>query len=112
MSHLKIKLVKRFIKFATTLSNCDKPHLRYLHELQKCDSRSVYGRNCRNICKEAEVHDIKDASHLDIKYEMINPEQEYKLSLISELIEMRAGRLDCNLTKKEVQVMLDNLCSD
>ena len=49
---------------------------------------------------------------LDIKYQQIPPEEEYRLSLIEELLEMRSGRLDCNLTKKEVQSMLDILCID
>ena len=60
-SHLKVKLVKRFIKFASSLSKCDKPHLKYLHEIQQNDFRSVYGRNCKNICKETGVENIQDA---------------------------------------------------
>ena len=111
-SHLKIKLIKRFIKFAITLSKSEKPHLKYLHDLQQNDFRSVYGRNCKNICQEARVENISEASFLDIKYEQIPPEEEYRFSLIEELLEMRSGRLDCNLTKKEVQCMLDILCSD
>ena len=78
-SHLKVKLVKRFIKFAT-------PHLRYLHEMQQNDFRSVYGRNCRNICKETGVEDIQDASFLDIQYETVPTEEEYRVPLILSLI--------------------------
>ena len=111
-SHLKIKLIKRFIKFAITLSLCDKPHLRYLHKLQQNDYRSVYGRNCRNICAEAGVDNILNASYLDISYEPISPEDNYKVSLITELIEMKSGRLVCELTKKEIKCMLEILCSD
>ena len=111
-SHLKIKLIKRFIKFAETLSDCDKPHLRYLHNVQKNDFRSVYGRNCRNICKEAGTENINDATWLDIKYEPVPPEEEYRVALIQELIEMRSGRLMSDLRKKEIQAMLDVLCSD
>ena len=48
-SHLKIKLIKRFKKFFHTLDKCDKPHLKYLHNIQKEDVRSVYGRNVFNI---------------------------------------------------------------
>ena len=110
-SHLKIQLIKRFIKFSITLSKCEKPHLRYLHEIKQHDFRSVYGRNCKNICKETGVDIIQDASILDIKYQSVPPEEEYRLSLIKELFEMRSGRLECNLTKKEVQAMLEVLCS-
>ena len=107
-SHLIIKLIKRFI----TLSNRGKPHLIYLYKLQQNDYRSVYGRNCRNICAEAGVDNILNASYLDISYEPISPEDNYKVSLITELIEMKYGRLVCELTKKEIKCMLEILCSD
>ena len=111
-SHLKVKLVKRFIKFVTSLSKCDKPHLRYLHDMQQNDFRSVYGRTCQNICKETGVENILDASSLDIKYEVVPTEEEYRVSMIKELMEIRSGRIESSLTKKEVQVMLDLLCSN
>ena len=111
-SHLKIKLVKRFINFAKTLSKCDKPHIKYLHNVQQYDYRSVYGRNCRNICTESKVETILEASHNKISYEPVPPQEEYRLSLIHELLEMRSGNLSCELTKDEISIMLVTLCTD
>ena len=59
-SHLKIKLVKKFINFSLTLSKCDKPHIIYLQDIQKNDSRSVFGRNSKNICVEAGADSIQE----------------------------------------------------
>ena len=54
-SHLKIKLVKKLLNFSLTLSKCDKPHIKYLQNIQKTEFRSVFGRNYQNICSEAGV---------------------------------------------------------
>ena len=111
-SHLKTKLVKRFINFAKALSKCEKPHIRFLHNIQQYDFRSVYGRNCRNITAESGVESILEASHLDICYEKVPPHEEYRISLIHELLEMRSGRLYSELTKGEISSMLETLCAD
>ena len=61
-SHLKIKLVKKFLNFSLTLSKCDKPHIKYLQNIQKIEFRSVFGRNYQNICSEAGVSSIEEVS--------------------------------------------------
>ena len=75
-SHLKQKLIKRFIQFHKTMASSEKPHLKYLMKLQKSDYRSVYGRNMRNICREAEVEDINEVSISNIVYAPIPENQE------------------------------------
>ena len=70
-SHLKVKLTKRFLKFSNTLSNCDKPHLKYLQDLQYNDRRSVYGRNVQNICEEAGAELLCEVDISSISYESI-----------------------------------------
>ena len=67
-SHLKIKLIKRFLQFYKTLSTCDKPHLRYLLKKQENDYRSVFGQNVRNICSESEVEKISEVILSKIEY--------------------------------------------
>ena len=111
-SHLKQKLVKRFIQFCGTMSSCDKPHLKYLMNLQKSDYRSVFGRNVRNICKEAQAEEIFLVCANDIKYAPVPQEQEWRCALIDELLELRAGRLTTELSSKEIQNILDSVTSD
>ena len=110
--HLKINLLKRFITFFKSLANCDKPHIKYLHNIQQNDFRSVFGRNCNNICAEAGVDSVFEASIFDISYAKVPQEEEYRIYLICELLEMRAGRLDEELTKDDISSMLNILCSD
>ena len=44
--------------------------------LQKSDYRSVFGRNVRNICKEAEADEIGKVCANDIKYAAVPQDQE------------------------------------
>ena len=80
--------------------------------LQKSDYRSVYGRNMVNICREAEVESITEVSISNIVYAPIPENQEWRCSLISELLEVRAGRLSTNLSTKEIGNILDTVTSD
>ena len=109
-SHLKMQLVKKFIKFSTTLSTCDKPHIRYLQNIQKNDFRSVFGRNCRNICAEDGSLEIENVSISNLNYNPVPINEEHRIPLIQELLEIRAGRLETQLTKDEIKSMINILC--
>ena len=98
--------------FATSLSKCDKPHLRFLQDIQKSDFRSVFGRNYQNICGEAGTEQIEAVILSEIDYCPVPPEEEYRISLVGELLEMRAGRMESELTNEEIKVMIDILCID
>ena len=108
---MKLKLVKRFLQFYMTMSSSDKPHLKYLMNVQMNDYRSVFGRNVRNICKEAQVDNISDVCLSNIDYAPVPDDQNWRCALISELLEMRAGRMDSNLTNKEIQIVLDTVAT-
>ena len=64
------------------------------------------------ISAESCVDSILEASHLDIAYELVPPEEKYRISLIQELLDMRSGKLYSELTKKEICSMLETLCTD
>ena len=49
---------------------------------------------------------------MDIYYEQVQPQEEYRISLINELLDMRSGKLFSELTKKEISSMLDTLCTN
>ena len=83
-----------------------------LVNLQKSDYRSVFGRNVRNICNEAEAEDISQVCANDIKYAPVPQEQEWRCALINELLELRAGRLTTELSFKEIQKISDSVTSD
>ena len=110
-SAIKIQLIKRFVQFHKTLTKCDKPHLRYLAKLQEVDHRSVFGRNIINICKEAKVEKICDVNIDTFEYFPISEEEEWKVPFMVELLEMLAGKLDTDLSKDDIEDMIDHVAT-
>ena len=111
-SHLKVKLVKRFTQFCKTLSTCDKPQLKYLSKIQQTDYRSVFGRNVRNICEEAKVSTLDEVFISNISYMPTPRDEEWRIPLVIELLELKAGRLNSNLTIQEIETILNDTCSN
>ena len=110
-SHLKIKLVKRFLKFSTSISSSDKPHLKYLMNLQENDRRSVFGRNTVNICEESKVSSVSEVNIQEISYNKIPEEEQYRIPLIEELLEIRRNEsLAINLSVEQISGMINTLC--
>ena len=105
-THLKVKLIKRFNQFYKTLFTCDRPNLKYLANLQKSDYRSTFGRNVRNICLDSKVENISDVDISDVSYVSVPDEEEWRIPLVKELLEIRAGRLLSILTEKELEKLI------
>ena len=107
--HVKLQLVKRFIIVDKALNQSDKPHVRYLAKIQAQDLRSTFGKNIQNICKEADVNSLNMVDTSSLCYSPVPPEEEWKVSLIRECLEMRAGRLESGLTQKEITHIIDSI---
>ena len=69
-SHIKNVIKQRFIKFAERIASSENPHVRLLHQYQKSDWRSTYGRNIMNLCHEAGVDNIHD---VDVSSLVVRP---------------------------------------
>ena len=104
--HLKVQLVKRFISFCNSLKASDKPHLKYLMNLQMTDYRSTFGRNVVNICKDGGVDKISEVQPQNIIYAPVSPDDSWRIPLIQELLEVRAQRLQTILDPEEVLDLL------
>ena len=108
-AHLKSQLMKRFTKFYKTMKTCEKPHVKFLLKIQENDHRSTFGQNVINICREAGVEHIEQVDTSKFTYSAVPEDQEWKISLIKELLEMRSGRLEANLTLKELNQIIDEI---
>ena len=108
-SHIKQKLLKRFLKFHRTLGESDKPHVNYLRNIQQNDLRSTFGKNVKHIIQELGVDCIELANINNYVYSPISQNDEWKISLIKECLEMRAGRLESNLTQKEITSIVNSI---
>ena len=78
-------LSKDSFSFTKLMSSWDKPHLKYLMEIKKSDYRSVFGRNVRNICKEAQVDSISDVYLNNIIYAPIPDDQSWRYPFVIPL---------------------------
>ena len=106
--HLKVQLLKRFKNFVKILNGCNKPHLRYLAQLQENDMRSTYGRNCRNLCNDANVNTPEEVNIENISYIHLSPEESWRVPFLKELLEVKAGRLQTELSKRMIiQLIID-----
>ena len=65
-THLRVALIRRFIKFYMKSQMCSKPEIVHLFYKQKCDQRSVYGRNCIKICREFNTDNVSDILFNDV----------------------------------------------
>ena len=108
-SHVKQKLLKRFLKFYKTLGESEKPHMKYLKNIQETDLRSTFGKNIKYATSELGASCIEMADIRNFKYSPVPQDEEWRVTLIKECLEMRAGRLESNLTQKEISIIIDSV---
>ena len=108
-SHIKNVIKQRFIKFAERIASSENPHVRLLHQYQKSDWRSTYGRNIMNLCHEAGVDNIHD---VDVSSLVVNPvpeQDEWRVNLLKNLMSERKNNSGF-LSEEEVCHMIDFIC--
>ena len=109
--HIRISLLKRFVKFYNQLKCCNKPEVRHLFWYQKLDNRSIFGRNCRNLCRELNVSNMEDINTESIKMPHIVLETEtWRLPFLKELLTIRNHSFDTDLSQKEIAEIIDFVC--
>ena len=109
-THLRVSLLRRFLNFYKALGMCSKPEIVHLFFLQKYDQRSVFGRNCFNICNEFEVNNISDLKYRDIHMPTLMDEtQEWRLPFLSDLLSLRNND-QCDIPENDLVSMIDFVC--
>ena len=102
-SHMKIKLIRNFLKFIKSVKGSTKPVLKQLYNLAKDDVRTTTGANLRNILlltNKLNVDDL-EVDHVDmIKYHPVEEKDKWRIGMMKELIEIQQG----NMTAPEVWV--------
>ena len=83
--------------------------MRYLAKIQANDLRSTFGKNVHNICKEANQNSITMVDTGSLCFSAVPEDEKWKVKLIKECLEMKAGRLECNLTTKEISYIIDTI---
>ena len=112
--HIKTSLKKRFLKFTKAMSMSKKTTANYVYEFMKFDCRSITGSNHRQImleCKKMHVDLvlIKDVEKL--VFQQIQPLDTWRLEFLKELLDMRDRGNTIKWKKKEVQEVIDYVCT-
>lgn len=111
--HIRISLLKRFIKFYNNLKLSNKPQVRHLFQLQKSDFRSTFGGNCRHLCEEMNVNKIEDVVVSNISMPIkVNAQDAWRVPFLKELLSLRKGTYEADLTNTEISDLINHICCD
>ena len=111
ITHLKVALAKRFMKFYTSLKNCQKPEILHLFCIQKSDVRSTFGYNCRKFIEEFQGNSIDEINCKNISMFKIPEGEEWRLPFLFDLLHLRKGSLEnIDINKNEINTMIDFIC--
>ena len=112
---LRITLAKRFLTFVGKLRSSEKPVLRHTVRLVENDTRTVTGRNLRNILLLTDRPDVQHLSPIDMDAVCLYGEPElWRVLAITDILEMRAGELQLpdGWSLDDMEVILQAACCD
>ena len=113
--HLKIILIKRFLGFIKQIETSKKVLPYFLLQTVKADCRSTTGSNLRNILlltSKDDIDKLVPTDAFEIEYEPVCEENEWKINLAMELIDIKHG--DATLeqfSSLEVEDILEHICT-
>ena len=112
---LRTTLAKRFLTFVEKLRNSEKPVLRNTISLVENDTRTVTGRNLRNILLLTDRPDVQHLrpSNMEAVFLYGQPDLWRDLA-ITDILEMRAGDLQLpdGWSMGEMEAILQAACID
>ena len=114
MRHLKKTLILRFLSFIKQIKKSPKILPKQLFNLIKNDTNSITGKNIRRILLLTRKPCIEDVNEHDIDelvYEEVGEENQWKVSLLRELIECKTDEMEIEgFTQKECEDLLNYVC--
>jgi hypothetical protein len=112
LPHVRTCLIRRFIKFYSTLKDCSKLEVRNLFDIQRFDFRSSFGSNCRNLCQEFNAIQVDNISREEVDMPIKTPVTErWRIPFIKELTDIKYGSFHVDLTSNDLKYIVDYLCT-
>ena len=109
--HIRVCLLKRFVKFYGKLKLCTKPQVVHLFRIQKHDFRSSFGRNCMYLCTEMNVDRIEDVVINNISMPIKTEVQDaWRIPFLKDLLSVKRGNSGGDLSKTEIQDIINYIC--
>ena len=110
-THLKTKILSRFLNFDKQISKCDKPIIKLLYRKQKYDHRSIFGKNYMYVSELCGTHNISEANVFNIEIFPVPPDEKWRTPLLVDLLRLRDGQQEVpNLSSQELALMINNVC--
>ena len=111
--HVRTILARRFVNFISSIRHSSKNVLRDFLKYVEYDTMSVTGRNLRNISLKTNINDIRMliARDVKLKYNDIPKQEEYRVNVIKEIVDIRNGQLDLEgFDMEELDQILQYVC--
>ena len=112
---LRITLAQRYLTFVKKLRSSEKAVLRHTIRLVENDTRTVTGRNLRNILLMTDRPDVQHLRPSDMDAVCLYGEPElWRVLAITDILEMRAGELQLpdGWRLDDMEVILQAACCD
>ena len=111
--HIGKSLKKRFVNFVCKVKESEKCVLRHmLYEIEK-DCRSTTGKNIRALLLEYNEIKLSEIDIQSIAYKEIPKGDEWKISLVNEIIETTSGDLEViDFTNDQLKEISELACGN
>ena len=112
--HIRSILQKRFISFAKKCEASSKQSVKHIFRVAKSDVRSTMGSNIRNILLLLDKEDFREVNQFDplsLDYHPAPQTDQWKISLLLELIEAKHGNLQIDLEDQEIETIITDICT-
>ena len=107
--HVQYSLFERYIRFVKNIESSQKRVLRKMLNTLKRDCRSRTGANLRSLMKltgKTSVDDLEVGSTRGLLYKRIPDGEDWRINFAKELIDMKSGGLQVELTRAEIDDIL------
>ena len=111
--HVRTVLTRRFLSFITSVRTSKKKALREMLRVVEYNTRTVTGRNLRNILLRTNQDDVRKLKPSDYiaKYRYIPTEEEYRVAVVKEIVEIKNHQLEVEgFTDYELDCILHHVC--
>ena len=90
--HLRTFIIKRFLRFIENIKSCKRICSRNLLNIIQNNTLSTTGSNLRYIMfllNKNHINDLKSDDVRNLKYSLINSENEHKIVFLKELLKVK-----------------------
>ena len=113
--HGKIVMIKNFLRFCELIIQSEKVALKSVFLAVRRNVQSGTGRNLRkimNLTNKTDICELNSAEVIEnLKFKSVPNDQNWRISILEELIEVRAGNAEIEgFLNEEITEILEHVC--